>query len=145
MLESMADILSDSLTTAPLIQTGDLHSSPHHQESATKTSSPAAVSGKTFFYVFFHQVLLLYYTLSPVFHVNWQNHKKVAYSFEHFFEKSIFWLNSKICYPQFLPFFIQTDGVDLKVCYRQIKIWIKLFFMKHKFLSKQILFDFDYI
>lgn len=53
-MESMADILSDSLVVAPLIQSGDLHSSPLQRESAQQTI--AAINSKTYFYVFLHQV-----------------------------------------------------------------------------------------
>lgn len=55
----MADILSDSLVVSPLIQTGDLHSAQRQHE----TTSTPAINGKTFFYIFFHQVYHCYTSL----------------------------------------------------------------------------------
>ncbi|XP_054157233.1 neuroligin-4, X-linked-like [Oppia nitens] len=62
ILESMADILSDSLVVSPLIQTGDLHSG-HQRQSSTDTAPVVANSdgggggggSKTYFYIFTHQ------------------------------------------------------------------------------------------
>ncbi|CAG2113789.1 unnamed protein product, partial [Medioppia subpectinata] len=55
ILESMADILSDSLVVSPLIQTGDLHSGPPLTSSIAGAADTTAGAGKTFFYIFTHQ------------------------------------------------------------------------------------------
>ncbi|CAG2119289.1 unnamed protein product, partial [Medioppia subpectinata] len=55
ILESMADILSDSLVVSPLIQTGDLHSGPPLTSSIAGAVDTTAGAGKTFFYIFTHQ------------------------------------------------------------------------------------------
>ena len=62
ILESMADILSDSLVVSPLIQTGDLHSGLHQlSQSSAQPESASISTSKTFFYIFMHQVHHHYY------------------------------------------------------------------------------------
>jgi hypothetical protein len=59
LLDSLLDIMSDALVVAPVIETGDLHSrplmptKPYHRLSS---SARPQTRGKTFFYVFVHQV-----------------------------------------------------------------------------------------
>ena len=60
LLDSLLDIMSDALVVAPVIETSDLHSrplmptKPYHRLSSN--GRPQA-RGKTFFYVFVHQVI----------------------------------------------------------------------------------------
>ncbi len=60
LLDSLLDIMSDALVVAPAIETSDLHSKTplptkpyQHRQSSTKVTP----RGKTFFYVFVHQVI----------------------------------------------------------------------------------------